>query len=555
MVGHKSLGKYYLVEGIPLFQGLMPHELEKIVEIIQILELKKGDLIFEEGKGNPYFYAISNGMVEVFQTRQDGKREIQEILRRGDYFGIISLLTNQPHLSSAQCLDDTRLLRIPAKDFRRLIQEIPSLNASFSKILSLTLRKQIPNKRDDIRNTVIGFWGRISAEDNFLRNLLIETWTQSKKDPILLRFTRKQQSSNSDYKYEKIYNTTSKTQIREILESYIATVEFVFLDLTDCLPDVRRILLEFTDELYLEEELLQSEALEKLKHDFPSLQIQIREKAKHNDPKALARKISGRRVGIALGGGAALGLAQVGIMKVCQEEGHKFDMISGTSIGAVIGAYWAAGYSWETVMDVVSEFDSLGKVFRFMDFSFRNGLFSGKNIRSLLDKHLGKKKFSDLEIPLRLIACDITTRTEVEISEGSVIDAVMASVAIPGVFSPVYKEDGTILVDGGIVNPLPVSSLKKQGINRIVAVNSMPSSNTSVKANEKNPTILDIVVNSLYSLQYRIGKFSAQDADVYINPILEHSAWFEFYRGREFMEFGEIQARASLDEIRELFQR
>jgi predicted acylesterase/phospholipase RssA len=109
-------------------------------------------------------------------------------------------------------------------------------------------------------------------------------------------------------------------------------------------------------------------------------------------------------------------------------------------------------------------------------------------------------------------------------------------------------------VDGGIVNPLPVSSLAKEGISRIVAVNSMPSSRTSVKANDKNPSIIDIIVNSLYSLQYRIGKYSAQDADVYINPVLENSSWYEFYRGKEFMEYGELQTKEVIDDIKALFE-
>jgi predicted acylesterase/phospholipase RssA len=189
-----------------------------------------------------------------------------------------------------------------------------------------------------------------------------------------------------------------------------------------------------------------------------------------------------------------------------------------------------------------------------MDFSFQKGIFSGKNIRTLLEKHLKGLTFADLKIPLKLIACDIISRTEVELSEGNLVDAVMASVAIPGVFSPIHLPDGRVLVDGGIVNPLPVSSLSKEGITRIIAVNSMPSSRIAVKANDKNPSIMDIIVNSLYSLQYRIGKYSAQEADVYINPVMENSSWYEFYRGKEFMEFGEENTRELLPEIKELFE-
>lgn len=552
MQKQKSLGKFYLVEGIPIFHNLSSSEIEKVAEKVQILELKKGDLVFEEGKGNPNFYAISTGIVEVFRSKKGNSTEILEILRKGDYFGIISLLTNQPHSSTAVCLEDTRLLRMNSKDFRKILHEIPSLNISFSKMLSLTLRKENLGGRDDIRNTVVSYWGNSENSTTFVESILEETKTASSKDPILLKFQKSKKENI--HIHEKVYNTISKPKIREIMDRYMASFEFIFLDLSDSLPEVRRTLLEVTDILYYPEGYLASPDLERIKADFPGIEIQSIVENNPNLVKTLSRKISGKRVGIALGGGAALGLAQIGILKVCQEEGLEFDMIAGTSIGAVIGAYWAAGVPWNKLLEVMSEFDSVFKFFRFMDFSFQKGLFSGRNIRSLLEKHLSGMQFSDLKIPLKLITCDIKTRKEIILDKGNLIDAILASSAIPGVFSPMRQPDGKVLVDGGIVNPLPVSALAKEGINRIVAVNSMPSSKNLIRTDDKDPSILDIIVNSLYSLQYRIGKYSSQEADVYINPILENSSWFEFYRGKEFMEFGELKTREVISEIKELFK-
>jgi predicted acylesterase/phospholipase RssA/CRP-like cAMP-binding protein len=552
MTHSKSLGKYYLVEGIPIFHNLTESEIDFVADKIQILEFKKGELIYEEGKSDPYFFAITHGLIEVFKLNSANKVEIVEILRKGDYFGIISLLTNQPHSTSARCLEDTRILRMNPEDFRKVIHDIPALGHYFSKILSLSLKRGDSKGIDDIRNTTFAYWGVESGSEKFLQPLIEYTEKISQKQPILLKFQRNK-NDHSSQSYTKIYNTISKPRIREILESYITKFEYVFLDLTDTSPEIRRTLLEFIDCIYLEDGILSETDQHRIKTDFLNLQI---ESVEVEDVKirSLARKISGKRVGIALGGGAALGLSQIGILKVCQEENLEFDMISGTSIGAVIGAYWAAGFPWEVLLEVITEFDSFFKFFKFMDFSFQKGIFSGKNIRTLLEKHLKGLTFADLKIPLKLIACDIISRTEVELSEGNLVDAVMASVAIPGVFSPIHLPDGRVLVDGGIVNPLPVSSLSKEGITRIIAVNSMPSSRIAVKANDKNPSIMDIIVNSLYSLQYRIGKYSAQEADVYINPVMENSSWYEFYRGKEFMEFGEENTRELLPEIKELFE-
>lgn len=104
------------------------------------------------------------------------------------------------------------------------------------------------------------------------------------------------------------------------------------------------------------------------------------------------------------------------------------------------------------------------------------------------------------------------------------------------------------------MNPLPVSALTQEGIQKIIAINSMPSSKDEMKTNKMlNLNVFDIIVNSLYSLQYRIGKYSAQEADVYLNPILPNSNWFEFWRSKEFIELGETVTRSSLEEIKQLF--
>lgn len=230
-------------------------------------------------------------------------------------------------------------------------------------------------------------------------------------------------------------------------------------------------------------------------------------------------------------------------------------MISGTSIGAIIGAFWASGLGYKGILPLLGEIDSLFKMFKLVDLSFPGqGLLHGKHVRTLLEKYLGDLYFEDLPIKLRLISCDISTRQEIVLSEGKVLDAVMASISIPGVFVPQPQENGKTYVDGGIVNPLPVSALTQEGIQKIVAINSMPSSKDEMKTNKLlNLNVLDIIVNSLYSLQYRIGKYSAQEADVYLNPILPNSNWFEFWRSKEFIELGETVAKSSLQEIKQLF--
>jgi NTE family protein len=109
-----------------------------------------------------------------------------------------------------------------------------------------------------------------------------------------------------------------------------------------------------------------------------------------------------------------------------------------------------------------------------------------------------------------------------------------------------------VYVDGGVVNPLPVSALTIEGIQRIIAVNAMPSPEDVVKSNKKDQSLMDIFINSFYSLQYRLCKYSFQSSDIYMSPILPNSSWYEFYRAKEFIALGEKVAEENIKEIRNL---
>jgi NTE family protein len=402
------------------------------------------------------------------------------------------------------------------------------------------------------------------VRDRYTTELVQCIEKESGKKGIILHFH--QESNSNESPYTKNYRTQSADKIKESLARHYASHAFIFLEIfPEDSPQLVKLLLDESDHV---ENLISHEKNSNLCSDMSTHakenetlynETNILQTMEHGKwdihIRRKARELSGVQVGLALGGGAALGLAQVGIMKVFEEENIKVDMISGTSIGAVIGAFWASGLGYKGILPLLHEIDSIFKMLKLVDLSFPGqGLLHGKNVRNLLEKYLGDLYFEDLPTKLRLISCDISTRKEIVLSEGKVLDAVMASISIPGVFVPQPQENGKIYVDGGIVNPLPVSPLTHEGIQKIIAVNSMPSSRDEMKTNKLlNLNVLDIIVNSLYSLQYRIGKYSAQEADVYLNPILPNSNWFEFWRSAEFIELGEMVAKNSMSEVKALF--
>ena len=183
-------------------------------------------------------------------------------------------------------------------------------------------------------------------------------------------------------------------------------------------------------------------------------------------------KRKGKKIGLALGSGAARGLAHIGVLKALKEGNVSVDMIAGSSVGALVGACFAKGKRIKDFEDIVRETD-WRKLLKLADPNLAlmlKGFVHGNKVKELLKAIIGDIEFKDLKIPLSVVATDINTGEEVIIKEGSVIEAVRASISIPAIFMPVKLKD-KFLVDGGIVNPIPVKVVKDMGADFIIACN------------------------------------------------------------------------------------
>ena len=176
-----------------------------------------------------------------------------------------------------------------------------------------------------------------------------------------------------------------------------------------------------------------------------------------------------KKIGLALGSGSARGWAHIGVIKALDEAGIRLDYIAGTSAGAVVGAVYASGRI-DSLKDVVLRLD-WRKVISFLDVVFpKSGLIDGKKIADFVRTNVGEKNIEDLRLPFCAVSTDLATGNEVLIKNGDIIEAVRASISMPGVFTPV-KISNAILVDGGLVNPVPVSVARKMGADLVIAVN------------------------------------------------------------------------------------
>lgn len=263
-----------------------------------------------------------------------------------------------------------------------------------------------------------------------------------------------------------------------------------------------------------------------------------------------------KKIGLALGGGAARGMAHVGVLEVLEREGIPVDMIAGTSAGAAVGALYACGKTAAEMVNIALEMEKY-RLPRFIDpFLPRSGLIKGRKIKDLITSFLGGDiRFRDLKIPFACVAADIDTGEEVVINHGSVPEAVRASISLPAIFA-VVKKNGRHLVDGGLVNPVPVSVVKKMGAEFVIAVNVMPEvadrTRRAGKGMErrKEPGIINVLIQALYINAHSLVRESMAGADIAIAPRLKNLSAGDFRKAHESIRLGSQAAGRAMPQIR-----
>lgn len=192
--------------------------------------------------------------------------------------------------------------------------------------------------------------------------------------------------------------------------------------------------------------------------------------------------MSKKKVGLALGGGAARGIAHIGVLEILEKEGIPIDVVAGTSAGALIGALHACGMSALRMKELVLDFD-WKKRRRLVDFTVpRTWFIAGERLTREMRKMMGGDvKFNELKKPFACVACDLLSGEETVMTTGSVAEAVHASISIPVIFQAV-KRKGHYLIDGGLVNQVPVNVVKAMEADYIIAVNVVPRHVQKLKA-------------------------------------------------------------------------
>ncbi len=254
-----------------------------------------------------------------------------------------------------------------------------------------------------------------------------------------------------------------------------------------------------------------------------------------------------KKVCLVLGSGGLFGLIHIGVLKELKRNNIPVDCVVGCSMGAVIGAYYSLNpnpYSLENLVTKLKRWDLV----KLIDLNIpKVSLISGNKIKNFLEDFVEDKEFSDTKIPLKIIATDLEKGEEVILSEGKLIDSIMASSSIPGIFPPI-KLGKKVLVDGGVVNPTPTNVAEKMNADITVAVDLTMKHETKIE----NPKIYQILMRSYEILRNQSMKLNKNNNEIVIKPDLNKLNKIRFNELNKFIEEGEKETKKVIPEIKKL---
>jgi NTE family protein len=261
----------------------------------------------------------------------------------------------------------------------------------------------------------------------------------------------------------------------------------------------------------------------------------------------MSKESEGPKIGLALGGGAARGLAHLGVLKVLEEEKIPVHCVAGTSAGSLIGSMFCAGLGWREIKEAAQNIDWADLVSPTWP---TLGIVSPGKLEKTLNRIIENKNFEDLSIPFRAVAADITSGEEVVLGAGPVARAVRASCSIPGIFEPTEVE-GRLLVDGGLVNDVPSDVVKELGAEVVIGVDL----NADRVVRRKPENLMEVFYRSLNILIYNSAQRARRLADVMVVPRLGDFAYHDLSRLDELIDQGEKAMQDQVEEVKNLTGR
>jgi NTE family protein len=460
---------------LPLFAGLDAGSLSDLADAMNWLALPGGSTLFEQGEVSDALYVLLYGRLAAIRTSDDGVKRSLGCVAPGECVGEIGLITQSPRSASVSALRDSELLRLPRAAFEKLVAMHPAAMLSMARV---ALRR---SKNDTGPAVAPHCFALLPVSDGLdLRGFAERLAVALGSDPARALVTEEQArdrdagwfSAREARATHLIYLGNDDAEWRE---RCLRQSDCVLL-LADgaSAPDLSRSNPPPDPNPHIQQHLLLVQTGEpphgraRAWRDAYPVVTAHHHLRDQGDLQRLARRLSGTAIGLVLSGGGARGFAHIGVVRGLRERGTNIDYVGGASIGAVIGAGVAADWPHEQMVSVYRRcfFDTNP----LSDWTLPLvSLRAGRKVSKLLQEAFGERDIEDLPLPFYAVSSNLTAGALHVHERGTLWKALRATCAIPGVLPPLFA-DGQVLVDGGVIDNLPVGEMRKRLAGDIIAI-------------------------------------------------------------------------------------
>lgn len=600
--------QWLALEQSRLCGGLAEVDLREIAAALRVIHVPAGETICRQGEPGNEMYVVVRGRIKISVERGSHEFQLLDFLGPGDHFGEMSLLIERPRSATASAVLESELLVLERASFDTLLQKVPGFAANLSRALGFRLHWETSRQKRRHRPTVVGLVYSTPPTERLLAPLGTALATQGQ---AVLALGEK---SHLPPPSERLHCEELARDARSAAPSATRTAERI----DEALNAQQRILAAWSQRLTARELAVRLTVCEEIwwlvepsewpvargrleellslaphlsartrlvwfvrnreplpPHECQTLGIAERDfrivladdptqpdRYQRQSIAMLARHLNGIRIGLALGGGGARGMAHLGVLRGLEKEGIFFDLVAGTSSGALMGLAYAAGWSPQESLDEFTMMLTPSRWWRALPWGhawyliakFRTGAWE-----RMLRPYVGETTLQQLRIPLLTTAVDLITGREVVRDSGDAVAAVLESINLPLVSRPILR-DGMALIDGGILNNLPVDVLLDRGADMIVAVDVVSQleqrfgRNTpyAMTSNMRQPGAFATYLRVNEVQDYGITALRTQAADLVILPDTAQFDWSDFSRARALADVGEIAAERAIPQLQEL---
>ena len=594
--------------------GLTDEQVQLIAESVDWVEFQSGNIVFQQDDPGDSMLLVAEGRVKITVNQQNRTEKFVDYLNAGEHYGEMAILTGQDRAVTMVAVMDSKLLELKRNDFQLLLREIPGLAANVSRALGYRLRRETTGKKARNVSRVIGVINPSShaTDIQMYKRLVTQLASAFKAERVPIRIVTDDAGAFADREQFRIseiprnMNSEAKADwIHQRLSEDIGHEGHTLVCISNMSSEsIDRILVQCEQILWLSTPVNENESRAKLetllqrdsrlayrthwgwllpegfkpenippspeKLSQPDFKIVLgntgtASRLERMGISRLVRFIRKTRIGLALGGGAARGLAHLGVIKAFENAGIYFDVIAGTSAGALMAVPYAYGISPDECTESFRRDLTPNWFFRqlpkgnewYMLYQFRMRKWDG-----LLRRHIGNVKLEQLLTPTSTVAADLISGRQVIRDRGDATHAILESINLPSISKPILR-DGMALVDGGIINNIPSDILPERGVDLVMGVDVSPQFAHQFGQNTpdmnrkqmKSPSQLNTIIRAKEVTDYQITSLRTKTVDQMIVVDTSSFEFADFSSAREMSLAGEEAAERAMEQFKQMLKQ